>query len=404
MSLSFGGHISSTLTVETFLFHLTIVLIAAKFLGDLSKRIGIPVVVGELMGGALIGSYGLGWLTVDPILHLLAQLGLILLLFEIGIETDLKQLIRSGPKALAVAAVGISLPFIGGYYFASYFGLSQLAACLIGGAFTATSIGITLRVLGELKQSQTEEGQIVLGAALIDDVISLLVLGVLTTVISAQTSGNNVDSGLIYKSVAVSLGFPVAAFVLGNLFTKPLLAWVETMRIRGALLSFALIMLFGFSWLAVLIGSSPIIGAFAAGLILSQTHQSHVIEDQIKPVADLLTPIFFVTTGAVLNIHLLNPFNPYNHTLLIMALIAAAIAMATKYISGFMAWGRDVTGKKLNCHLVGLSMAPRGEVVLVFAQLGISTAVITEQWFAVLILVIVITALLTPALMTRAIK
>lgn len=388
--MAVDGH--QTLALEPFLLNLILILGAAKVFGDIAKRVGIPVVLGELLGGAIIGVYGIGWLQIDAVTHLLAQIGLIILLFEIGLETDIAELIKLGPRSLAVAAVGIIAPLGGGYLFAQYMGLSPLASLLIGGAFSATSIGISIRALAEMGEQKSTEGQIVLGAALIDDVIGLLLLSVLTALV-AQQNGTG-DGGSLWEVILLTMSFPVVAFLLGLVLTKPLLYWVDRMTVRGAIVIASLVMALGFAWLAAQFGTSPIIGAFAAGLILARTHRADVIEQQLKPIADFFTPIFFVSIGATLNIQLLNPANSENHAILLIALGAGAIALITKVISGFAAVGGGL--RKL---MIGISMAPRGEVVLIFAQLGLAAGVINEQWFAVLILVIVITAMLSPALL-----
>lgn len=382
----------ATLALEPFLLNLILILGAAKVFGDIAKRVGIPVVLGELLGGAMIGVYGIGWLHIDGITHLLAQIGLIILLFEIGLETDIAELVKLGPRSMAVAVVGIVAPLAGGYFFSQAMGLSVLASLLIGGAFSATSIGISVRALAEMGEQKSTEGQIVLGAALIDDVIGLLLLSVLTALVAQQNG--TAEGGNLLQVILMTLSFPVVAFVLGVTLTKPLLYWVDRMTVRGAIVIASLVMALGFAWLAAQFGTSPIIGAFAAGLILARTHRADVIEQQLKPIADFFTPIFFVSIGATLNIQLLNPANAENHAILMIAIGAAAVAFLTKVISGFAAYGEGV--RRL---MIGISMAPRGEVVLIFAQLGLAAGVINEQWFAVLILVIVMTAMLSPALL-----
>ncbi len=379
--------------LEPFLLDLIIILFTAKLFGDLAKRVGIPVVLGELLGGAIIGVYGLGFLDISPVIHLLAQIGLIILLFEIGLETDIAELVKLGPRSMAVAAVGIIAPLAGGFFFAKAVGLSTLAALLIGGAFSATSIGISVRALAELGEQKSTEGQIVLGAALIDDVIGLLLLSVITALMAKETGGAG-DSQSLMQVILLTLSFPVVAFILGVTLTKPLLYWVDRMTVRGAIVIVSLVMALGFAWLASLFGTSPIIGAFAAGLILARTHRADAIEQQLKPISDVFTPIFFVSIGAAMNIQLLNPFNADNHSILLIALGASAVAFGTKIISGFAAYGEGI--RKM---MVGVSMAPRGEVVLIFAQLGLAAHLIDSDWFAILIIVIATTAMLSPLLL-----
>jgi Kef-type K+ transport system membrane component KefB len=381
------------LSLGRFLLNLVVILVVAKVFGQLFQRLSLPYVLGELIGGALFGMYGLGWIQMgehDPI-HMLAQMGVIFLLFEIGLETDVADLIRLGPRSLAVAAVGIVLPLIGGYFFSKAVGLDTGAALLIGGAFSATSIGISMRALAELGESQSEESRIVLGAALIDDVIGLLLLAIISALVAPHTSGEGHNILLV---ALLTLSLPVVAVMVGHVFLNRILEWVNAMTIRGALVVVTVVLALGFAYLAILIGTSPIIGAFTAGLMLARTRMSHTIERQLKPIADVLMPIFFVSIGAALNIQLLNPLEAANHSIILMALGAAVVAFVTKLVSGFAAFGEGI--RKL---MIGIAMAPRGEVVLIFAQMGITAGVIQGDWFAKLILMIFFTAVAAPILL-----
>lgn len=385
---------STSIELGAFLGQLIIILVSAKLFGQIAQRFGVPFVLGELLGGSALGVYGLQ--LIDPnihSIHLLSQIGLIILLFEIGLETDLTTLIKLGPKSLVVALVGIILPLIGGFLFATGVGLRPMAALLIGGAFTATSIGISVRALAELGENKSVEGQIVLGAALIDDVLGLLLVAVVTALV-AQAAGGPVENTPITMVIALTLLFPFIAVIVGSVLAKPILFWVDKMTVRGAIVIISLMMAFTFAYVAELIGTSPIIGAFTAGLILAKTHRADEIETQLKPIADFFTPIFFVSIGAAMNIQLLNVFNPANYEILQLALIASVIAFVTKFVSGYACFGKGIRRA-----VIGISMAPRGEVVLIFAQLGLATQLISDDWFAILILVIFATAIASPALL-----
>lgn len=399
-TVSLAAHAAESMTLDSFLLQLIIILVVAKVCGQIANKLGVPFVLGELLGGAIVGAHGLGLLEHNHIIELLAQIGLIILLFEIGLETDLYTLIRLGGRSMAVAAVGIVVPLLGGYFFCQAYGLEPMACLLIGGAFSATSIGISVRALAELGENKSIEGQIVLGAALIDDVIGLLLLSVITAIFGSQ--GAPETAGPDYSLLIVTLltlAFPFCALIIGTFLAKPLLQIVDKMTVRGAMVVGSLVMAFVFAFLAQQFGTSPIIGAFTAGLILAKTHRADVIETQLKPIADFFTPIFFVSIGASLNIALLNPFDVANHEILIIALLASVVAFATKFVSGYACYG-----ERIRRAVIGISMAPRGEVVLIFAQLGLSSAVINEQWFAVLILVIVATAIASPAILKLVLR
>ncbi len=382
------------MSLETFLFQLIIILVIAKVFGQIMHRLGQPFVLGELLGGALFGVYGLGLIQHYELTELLAQIGLIILLFEIGLETDLDTLIKLGPRSMMVALAGIVLPFGGGFFFAQTMGLETLPALLIGGALSATSIGISIRALAELGESKSVEGQVVLGAALIDDVVGLLILAIITTLASSMGKGGEVSLDIL--GLVITLLFPMVAVLIGSWLAKPLITWVDRMTVRGATVIISLVMAFSFAYVAKLIGSSPIIGAFAAGLILARTHRSNEIETQLKPIADLFTPIFFVTIGASLNIQLLNPFDADNHSILLIALGLSFIGFFTKFASGFMCRGEGIRHA-----IIGVSMVPRGEVVLIFANMGLSQGLLSPEWFAVLILLIFATATSSPFILKQ---
>lgn len=400
--VSMAAHSVENMTLEGLLLNLIIILVVAKVCGQVANKLGVPFVLGELLGGAIVGAHGLGWLQQNLLIELLAQIGLIILLFEIGLETDLYTLIRLGGRSLLVATVGIIAPLVGGYFFCQAYGLEPMACLLIGGAFSATSIGISVRALAELGENKSIEGQVVLGAALIDDVVGLLLLSIITAIFGSQ-GATGADGSQDYSSLItvtlLTLSFPFCALIVGTYLAKPLLYFVDKMTVRGAMVVASLVMAFVFAFLAHQFGTSPIIGAFTAGLILAKTHRADVIETQLKPIADFFTPIFFVSIGASLNIALLNPFNVANHDVLIIAFLASVMAFATKFISGYACYG-----DRIRRAVIGISMAPRGEVVLIFAQLGLSKAVIDEQWFAVLILVIVATAIVSPALLKLVLR
>ncbi|MBI2536715.1 MAG: cation:proton antiporter [Gemmatimonadetes bacterium] len=273
---------------------LAIMLAAGKFSGELFDRIGQPAVLGELLAGAVLGGSALGIIPSSPddplygVLHVLAEIGVIVLLFEIGLETDLKQLLRVGPGAASVALVGVALPFAAGFlYWISPVSVADFnvtsastTAIFLGAALTATSVGITARVLTDLKIFRTTEAQMILGAAVLDDVLGLVLLGLVATL----AAGGSVGVVEVGRALGIALGFLAVALGLGLLMAPRVFATIDRMRVRGVLLVSAFAFVLIVSALAQVAGSAMIIGAFAAGIILSGTNQFDAIESQMAPL------------------------------------------------------------------------------------------------------------------------
>jgi Kef-type K+ transport system membrane component KefB len=378
---------------------LAAMLVAAKLLGELAERFGQPAVLGELIAGVLLGSSVLGIVPTDgtgaEIIHLLAELGVVLLLFEIGLETDLKEMFRVGPASLAVAAVGVVLPFALGFAYWAYLphaasgGTSDLtvSAIFIGATLTATSVGITARVLSDLGQMGTQEAKIIIGAAIIDDVLGLVIL----TVVSGLAAGASVETLGILRVFAVAVGFLVIAVLVGRFAAPRLFDLVVRMRVRYVLLVFAIAFALGLAATAALVGSALIIGAFAAGVILSGTNQFDTIEHEVRPVASIFTPIFFVSVGASVNLGLLNPAREGAAGILGVAAALTALAIVGKMAAGWAApW---VKFRRL---VVGVGMVPRGEVGLIFADIGRRAGVLNEAVFGAVLLTVMATTFVAP--------
>ncbi len=379
-------------------------LVAAKLAAELFERLGQPAVLGELVAGMVLGASALRVIptglddSLTAVFHLLADVGVVVLLFEIGLETDLRALLRVGPAATAVAAAGVALPFILGflYWRSGWHAPAQAAAdpmttaIFVGATLTATSVGITARVLNDLGVLQTLEARLVLGAAVIDDVLGLVILGVVSAL--AAGAAFTLLGGLRLLGVAVA--FLVAVLVVGRPVAPRILALVDRLRVRGALLVTVFTFLLLVCVLAERVGTAFIIGAFAAGLILAQTRQVDRIEERIKPVADIFTPLFFLRVGAALDLRIWNPLVPANRQLLVIAGVLLAIALLGKFASG---WA--VPWRHFNRAAVGVGMVPRGEVGLIFAQIGLAAGVFTSRLFGVMLFVVVATTLVTPPLL-----
>jgi Kef-type K+ transport system membrane component KefB len=374
------------MSVPEFLFVLVAVLVSAKLLGELAERIGQPAVLGELLAGVLLGASVLG--VLDPgmeVMHLLAEVGVILLLFQIGIETNLGRLLRVGPASAAVALVGVVLPFALGYGVSILLGLPTLAAIVAGAALTATSVGITARVLSDLGRLQEQESQIVLGAAVIDDIVGLIILAVVARLVG----GAEVTPGGIGVITAIAFGFVAAVVLLGRVVVPPLFDLLARIGREETLGIMALAFTFMIAYLADAVGSALIIGAFAAGLVFGPTQHAQVIEHGVLRISMFFVPIFFVWVGAAVDVR---TFQDPQVLLIGGALIL--VAVVTKFAAGYTPfWFK---GRKA---VIGVGMIPRGEVGLIFAQMGLTTGVLSSGVFSALTLMVMVTTFIAPPLL-----
>lgn len=380
---------------QTILF-IIIILIFAKLFGELAERIGQPPVLGELIAGIVLGSSILGWVRPNDALSVLAELGVILLLFEIGLESDLEEFLRVGPSAILVAVVGVIFPFAAGYAVSKYiFDISNLVSIFIGATLTATSVGITARTLTDLGQLRTSEAKIILGAAVVDDVIGLIILAVVT---GLATTGS-VEPTTIIKTSLLAILFLVGAIVIGIPVAPHMLNLSKKLRTRGILTVSALLFCLILSYAAHELHLATIVGAFAAGLVLAKTEDLAHIQERIKPVADILVPIFFVMLGISVKLSVFNPTNPENRTALFIMIVLVLVAVSMKLFAGF-----GVLRKGVNRLVVGVGMIPRGEVGLIFASIGLSRHIITPAEYASILGVVVVTTFITPPLLKLVLK
>jgi Kef-type K+ transport system membrane component KefB len=393
----------SGLVVRLF-FVFALMLLVGKFSGEAFERIGQPAVLGELIAGVLLGGSVLGVIPTSPedplteIIKLMAEFGVVILLFEIGLETDLRAMFRVGPGASSVALVGVALPMVGGILFwisplakAEYsLAGASTTAVFLGATLTATSVGITARVLSDLGVLRSVESQLIIGAAVVDDVLGLVLLGL----VSSLAAGQAVSVLGVARSLGVAVGFLVAAVAVGLILAPRIFGLLDRMRVRGMLLvsGFAFVLLL--AGLADLAGSALIIGAFAAGVILSGTNQFDVIHDRIRPVADIFTPVFFLSIGAQLNVSLLNPLDLRNLPVLAVGFSLLAIAIVGKFAAG---WA--VPWRRFNRPAVGLGMMPRGEVGLIFANIGLNAGVLTAELFGAIMIMVMGTTFMAPPLL-----
>jgi Kef-type K+ transport system membrane component KefB len=367
------------------LIALVAIFVATKLLGEVAQRLRQPAVLGELIAGVLLGGSVLGLVDpADPVIAVMAQLGVIVLLFEIGLGTELASLIRVGSTATTVAVAGVALPFTMGYFAAIGLGLTQVPALVCGAALCATSVGISARVLSELGWLDTNEGRVILGAAVIDDIIGLIILAVVAAVVSGAT----LTIGSISRIAGVAVAFVALAVLLGSLVARPVFKVVERIRATGALGLFGIAFAFLLAWLAQYFGSAMIVGAFAAGLVLFKLPppQRQEIERATTMVGHFFVPIFFASVGAAVNLRALADAQALTVG---AALILCGIA--GKVAAGYVPWW--FRGNKL---LVGVGMVPRGEVGLIFAQMGLAAGAVSAGEYGALMLMVLVTTFVTP--------
>ena len=381
--------------IAQLLLSLFIILVAAKLFGEAAERMGQSAVIGELLGGVIIGSSVLGLVHESEILHHFAEIGAILLLFEIGVSSNLHEFIKVGIWSFLVACVGVIFPFLLGYFVSLYFGLDSIHAIFVGAILTATSVGITARVFSDLGKLHSQEAKIVLGAAVIDDVIGLGILAVVTKLV---TTGS-VSYMNIANITLLAVGFLAGALIIGVVSAPVIFRIVKEMKVRGILIVSAFCFCLLLAYISTIVGLAPIVGAFAAGLVLSVTDSKTHIEEQIKPVSDIFVPIFFVLMGMMVDVKVFNPFIAANIPILQIAggLIIAAII--GKVLSGFV-----VFQKGLNKLLIGVGMIPRGEVGLIFAGMGLTKNIISSSIYSAAVVVIIVTTFITPFMLKALLK
>lgn len=377
------------IALTPFLLAFACALLGAKLLGEMAERLGQPAVLGELLAGVLLGPSLLGLVPVSAGITLVAEIGVILLLFEVGLETELAKLLRVGGPALAVALGGMVLPFGAGYLVTRALGYGTLAAIFVGAALTATSIGITARVLSELSALDTREGQIILGAAVVDDVLGLVILAVVGQI--AEKGG--VAPATVLRSTALAIGFLAVAILAGMPLSKYLIRFVGKANVRGVLVAASVAFALLLAVAAHRAGSAEIVGGFAAGLVLARTNRRHDIDHALRPIVDVFAPVFFVSVGAQVDVARLNPVPAAHRPALLLALGLTVVGILGKFAAGFCAWGPARRA------FIGAGMVPRGEVGLIFASLGRATGALDEGVFVAVVLAVFATTFLAPPLL-----
>jgi Kef-type K+ transport system membrane component KefB len=396
--------------VAAVLFSLVIILVAAKLGGHVFERLRLPAVLGELIGGivlgnlSLVGYAGLEFLKHEDVVDVLAEIGVIFLLFEVGLESNVGDLMRVGLSSFLVASLGVIAPFFLGFGVSYWFLPHEpaLVHVFIGATLCATSVGITARVLKDLGKLDTDESRIILGAAVIDDVMGLVILAIVTGAIAAANAGGGGISGMeIFFIVAKAVAFFVGAIGLGLYVSPRLFRLASKLRGSGLLLATSITFCFFLSYLAALIGLAPIVGAFSAGLILDEVHYQdfldrgeHVIDELIAPIAYFLVPIFFVLMGIRVDLATFGQ----------VEILGLAAALTVAAIIGKQVCSLGVMQRGLNRLAVGIGMIPRGEVGLIFAGIGTTLfvageRVINPSTYSAVVIMVIITTLFTPPLL-----
>ncbi|HYI65528.1 MAG TPA: cation:proton antiporter [Candidatus Limnocylindrales bacterium] len=362
---------------------LFVLLLAAKVGDEIFKRVGQPPIIGEILAGVLVGPAVLGWYEVNSETTLFAEIGVVLLLFQVGVETRLHDLVRVGPAALAVGALGVALPFAGGFALGGLLGSPLVVAVFLAAALTATSVGITSGVLRDLGVLGTRAGRVILGAAVIDDVLAMLILAFASGLAAGSASLDR-----IAVLVAVAVLFIGIVLIGGtrilarrrSILTDPRFA--ETPFLPG------MIIMLGLAALASQIGLAAIIGAFLAGMVVGESSERHALEAEVAPVAAFFTPFFFGFIGAQVDLAGLADLG----TLALVAVVTA-IAIGTKFIGAFIG---AIRFGRAEAALIGWGMVPRGEVGIVVAGLGLQIGAIEGQLYTVVVAMAVLTTLIVP--------
>jgi len=391
------------------LLYLVVILLAAKLMGHLGVLLGQPAVLGELLAGILLGNLhllgiqGLAGIAADPYVDILARIGVVVLLFSVGLESTIRDILNVGLSSLLVALLGVAAPFGLGWFVGAWLlpDHSVYAHAFLGATLCATSVGITARVLQDIGKSRGKEARIILGAAVIDDVLGLIILATVAGIILAADQGVKMS---LWSQAQIALkagGFLVVALMLGSFLTPKIFRRAAKLRGPGVLLGVSLAFCFLLSYLAGISGLAPIVGAFAAGLLLESVHfrafgerEIHYLEDALRPIMEFLVPVFFIQMGAKVDVRV---FASTEALWLALALTVAAIV-------GKQLCSAGVLDKGANRWAVGFGMIPRGEVGLIFASIGATLVlggerIIDNTTYSAVVIMVLVTTLITPPLL-----
>jgi Kef-type K+ transport system membrane component KefB len=422
---------NSQLVLAGVLLSLIVIHLASKVGGEICIRLNLPPVLGELLGGVIVGVSALRLIifpggeldaSASLVINLLqntaglapeaaasvfdrqseaisvmSEIGVIILLFEIGLESSLTELLKVGTQAAMVAVVGVAAPFVGGVLGMIYiFHAPPIVAIFAAAALTATSIGITAKVLSQIGRINTPEGQIIIGAAILDDILGLIVLAV----VSGLGQTGKVDVGGIFYLIITASAFLVGSIFIGRALTPILAKIVDTLQTRGQLIVVSLIFAFSLAYVATAIHLEGILGSFAAGLVLAETEKREGIVTDLTPLADAIVPIFFVVVGARTDLSVLNPIDSVNREGLLIALFLIVVAVLGKVITGLVVFGKP----GINRLAIGVGMIPRGEVGLIFVSVGATSGILPPATQAGVVVMVIFTTFLAPPLLRLVFK
>ena len=375
----------------TILISLAIILVAGKAAAELCERVGIPAVLGEILVGIAIGPSLLGFVEMSDAIAILAELGVIVLLAQVGLEIDVAELRKVGRVSLMVAAIGVIVPMVSGFGVGQLLDETTNASLFLGAALAATSVGITARVFGDLRTLNTREARVVLGAAVADDVLGLIILTVITRVVET----GDLDPASIGLTILVAIGFVVVSATIGLAVVPRLFRHVDAVTTSYAVIPVvATALTFALAAAADAARLAPIIGAFIAGVTLGRTEQRERIEHEFNVLAMILVPIFFVSIGLTVDVGAFADAKVIG-----LAVLLSVVAVAAKMLAALGA-----RGSGMDAMLVGVAMVPRGEVGLIFASIGASVGVFDDELYAVVVAVVLVTTIVAPPLLRWRIR
>jgi Kef-type K+ transport system membrane component KefB len=388
---------------------LAIVLAAAKLGGHLAGRVGQPAVLGELVVGVALGSLdlvGIGWfqgIETNATVDILARIGVVILLFEVGLESTVRDMLKVGLPSVLVAILGVLAPFALGWGVGAWMlpDKSVYVHAFLGATLTATSVGITARVLQDLRRSQSPEARVILGAAVIDDVLGLVILAVVAGIITAADQGGSISYGEVGLIVGKAVGFLFGALLLGVYLSPRVFGLASRLSGQGVLLATALVFCFVLAYLSSMLGLAPIVGAYAAGLILEDAHfrpfadrGERQLEHLVHPLSTFLVPVFFVVMGMRVD---LTAFGRLD-------VLGFAALLTVAAMLGKQACALGAVGRPLDRLSIGIGMMPRGEVGLIFANIGLSLTlagrpIVDQALFSAVVIMVIVTTMATPPLL-----
>ena len=380
MSAVFAANVESS----AILLDLFIMLAAAKLMAEIFERLRQPAVVGEILAGVIVGPSLMGWVAPSEVISILAEFGVIFLLFNVGVETKPQAIFNVGKRAALVGVFGVILPFVAGYFIAVAWGGSFAESMFIGAALVATSVGITARVLGSMGLLDTQVARIILGAAVIDDILGLIIL----SLVQGVSQGSISYAGLA-KTGGAAILFTIFVALVGSRVINRLAPFIQRLRLGKPFFTLGLILCLGLSVASVYIGVAAIIGAFLAGMALAEaTEENHKMHRLTSGVTEFLVPFFLVNIGMQLNLSVFR-----DTSTIVFAVLLTLIAVITKFVGcGIGALGM----RRREVAQIGMGMVPRGEVGIVVAQIGLGLGVIGPSFFASVLFMAVATTLIAP--------